>query len=100
MENFIKVTLTSAIPVGQGKCVEVEGKRIAIFNVDGSYYAIDAVCPHRGAPLGEGELNGTTVTCPWHGWEYDVTTGANFDTGVSQEKFEVKVEGSHILVAV
>ena len=101
MANFVKVAQTDEIPAGQGKCVEVEGKRIAIFNVDGAFYALDDVCPHQGGPLGEGELMGTTVTCPWHGWEYDVTTGINlFDTDVKQDQFEVKVEGDDILVAV
>ncbi len=101
MANFVKVAQTSEIPAGQGKCVEVAGKRIAIFNVDGTYYAIDDVCPHQGGPLGEGELNGKIVTCPWHGWEYDVTTGTNCDDPeVRQEQFPVKVEGNDILVAV
>jgi len=101
MANFVKVAQTSEIPSGQGKCVEVDGKRIAIFNVDGSYYAIDDVCPHQGGPLGEGELNGKVVTCPWHGWEYDVSTGVNSDDPeVKQEQFEVKVDGDDILVAV
>jgi NAD(P)H-dependent nitrite reductase small subunit len=101
MANFVKVAQTSEIPSGQGKCVEVDGKRIAIFNVDGSYYAIDDVCPHQGGPLSEGELGGTVVTCPWHGWEYDVSTGVNSDDPeVKQEQFEVKVDGDDILVAV
>ena len=101
MANFVKVAQTNEIPAGQGKCVEVEGKRIAIFNVDGTYYAIDDVCPHQGGPLGEGELNGTIVTCPWHGWEYDVTSGINtFDTELKQEQFQVKVDGNDILVAL
>ena len=101
MANFVKVAQTSEIPAGQGKCIEVEGKRIAVFNVDGTYYAIDDVCPHQGGPLGEGELAGTVVTCPWHGWEYDITTGVNQDdSDVVQEKFAVRVDGSDILVAV
>ena len=101
MTNFVKVAQTSEIPAGQGKCIEVEGKRIAVFNVDGTYYAIDDVCPHQGGPLGEGELAGTVVTCPWHGWEYDITTGVNQDDPeVVQEKFAVRVDGSDILVAV
>ena len=101
MANFVKVAQTSEIPAGQGKCVEVEGKRIAIFNVDDTYYAIDDVCPHQGGPLSEGELGGTVVTCPWHGWEYDITTGVNRDdSDVVQEKFEVMVDGNDILVAV
>ena len=49
----------------------------ALFNVDGGFYAINDVCGHRGGPLGEGELDGKTVICPWHGWRWDVTTGAN-----------------------
>ena len=101
MANFVKVAQTSEIPAGQGKCVEVEGRRLAIFNVDGSYYAIDDVCQHQGGPLGEGELNGKIVTCPWHGWEYDVTNGINtFDTELKQEQFQVKVDGNDILVAL
>ena len=101
MADFVKVAKTSEIPAGQGKCVEVEGRRIAIFNVDGSYYAIDDVCQHQGGPLGEGELSGKIVTCPWHGWEYDVTNGINtFDTDLKQEQFEVKVDGNDILVAL
>ena len=101
MANFVKVAQTSEIPAGQGKCVEVEGRRLAIFNVDGSYYAIDDVCQHQGGPLGEGELSGKIVTCPWHGWEYDVTNGINtFDTDLKQEQFEVKVDGNDILVAL
>jgi len=101
MADFVKVAQTSEIPAGQGKCVEVEGRRLAIFNVDGSYYAIDDVCQHQGGPLGEGELNGKIVTCPWHGWEYDVTNGINtFDTDLKQEQFQVKVDGNDILVAL
>ena len=101
MADFVKVAKTSEIPAGQGKCVEVEGRRLAIFNVDGSYYAIDDVCQHQGGPLGEGELSGKIVTCPWHGWEYDVTNGINtFDTDLKQEQFEVKVDGNDILVAL
>jgi len=99
MANFVKIAQTSEIPAGQGKCVEVDGKRIAIFNVDGAFYAVDDVCKHQGGPLGEGELNGKIVTCPWHGWEYDVTTGINtFDTDLKQDQFEVQVNGNDILV--
>ncbi len=101
MANFVKVAQISEIPAGQGKCIEVEGKRIAVFNVDGTYYAIDDVCPHQGGSLSEGELAGTVVTCPWHGWEYDITTGVNRDdSDVAQEKFAVMVDGNDILVAV
>ncbi len=101
MPEFRKVADKSEIAVGQCKTVEVDGKRIAIFNVDGEYYAIDDSCAHQGGPLGEGELDGTIVTCPWHAWMYDVTTGLNVDDPeLAVAKYEVRVEGTSILVAV
>ncbi|MBI2461390.1 MAG: Rieske 2Fe-2S domain-containing protein, partial [Candidatus Rokubacteria bacterium] len=77
MGKLAKVAEIADLAPGQGRVVEVEGKAIALFNVDGAFYAIDNTCLHRGGPLGEGELDGAVVTCPWHGWCYDVTTGAN-----------------------
>ena len=62
---------------GTGTSVDAGGRTLALFNVDGALYAVDNTCPHRGGPLGEGDLDGTVVTCPWHGWRYDVTTGAH-----------------------
>ena len=101
MMTFTKVATKSDIPKGAGKAVEVGGKTIAIFNCDGTFYAIDNTCKHRGGPLGEGMLGGTSVTCPWHGWEYDVTTGAcAMDASIKVQKYDVKVEGDDILVAV
>jgi NAD(P)H-dependent nitrite reductase small subunit len=101
MANFVKVAQLSDIPAGQGKCVEVGDKRIALFNLEGTVYALDDVCPHQGGPISEGECEGKVVTCPWHGWEFDVETGVNRDdSDVALEKFEVKVEGNDVLVAV
>ena len=72
-----KVTLcrTDQLKPGQGAQVEVEGRMIAVFNVDGQYYAIGGECTHQGGPLGEGELDDTRVTCPWHGSQFDVASG-------------------------
>ena len=99
--TLTKVAKTSEIPAGSGKVVEVGGKAIAVFNCDGAFYATDNTCKHRGGPLGEGMLAGTTVTCPWHGWEYDVTSGAcSMDASIKVQTFDVKVEGDDILVAV
>ena len=75
MAGFIKVAKVADLPEGSGKLIEAGGKQIALFNAGGKFFAIDNACKHRGGPLAEGELEGTTVTCPWHGWEYDVTTG-------------------------
>ena len=68
---------------------------LAISNVDGKFYAIDNTCLHRGGPLAQGELKGKTVTCPWHGWQYDVTTGkvtGNPAVGVACYSLEVRGE--------
>jgi nitrite reductase (NADH) small subunit len=101
MANFVHVATTAEIPAGQGKTVEVNGKKIAVFNCDGAFYAIDDTCKHRGGPLGEGELDGTTVTCPWHGWTYDVTTGISpDDADCAVDSYEVKVDGDNVLIGV
>ena len=80
----------------------MEGRRIALFNIGGTYYAIDDTCTHRGGPLSEGEVEGTTVTCPWHGASYDVTTGKVLGppapAGVA--RYNVQVDGSDIKVEV
>ena len=101
MANFVRVAATSDIPAGQGKTIEVNGKTIAVFNCDGAFYAIDNTCKHQGGPLGEGELEGNTVICPWHGWTYDVTTGVSpDDADCAVDRYEVKVEGDSVLVDV
>ena len=101
MAQFVKVARVSEIPSGQGISVEVGGRQVAVFNVDGAFHALDGVCQHQGGPLGEGELSGTVVTCPWHGWEYDVTTGTNtLDSDVRVDTFEVRLDGDDILVKV
>lgn len=63
------------IPEGQIREFRVNGKAVAIANVAGKLFAINSVCLHHGGPLGEGDLEGSVVSCPWHGWQYDVTTG-------------------------
>ena len=90
---------TSEIPQGEGRCFEVEGRSIAVFEVGGQYHAIDNVCPHRGGPLADGPLNGTTVICPWHGWGFDCTTGqSTLSPTVGVQTFAVTVEGTTLHV--
>jgi len=99
MAKVVKVADVTDLSPGQGKVVHVEGQDIALFNVDGAIHAIHNTCLHRGGPLGQGELEGTTVTCPWHGWQYDVTTGNNIrNQTVKVASFPVKVDGSDVLV--
>lgn len=98
---FVKVAKASEVPAGTGKVIDAGGKPIAVFNCDGTFYAIDNTCAHRGGPLAEGSLSGTTVACPWHGWEYDVKTGACLlDASITLKSYPVKLEGDDILVSV
>src|SRR5215813_11380692 len=96
-----RVAARADVPEGTGKTVDVNGKKLALFNVGGKFYALDSECKHRGGPLGEGELSGTIVSCPWHAWEYDVTTGKNLDDeNVRVGCYSVKLEGDDVIVEV
>jgi nitrite reductase (NADH) small subunit/3-phenylpropionate/trans-cinnamate dioxygenase ferredoxin subunit len=101
MPQLTKVASKSDIPPGTAKVVEIGGKAVALFNCDGQFYAIENACKHRGGPLAEGSVSGTSVTCPWHGWEYDVTSGAcQMDPSISVQTFPVAVQGDDLLVSV
>jgi nitrite reductase/ring-hydroxylating ferredoxin subunit len=93
----------SEIPAGQGRTFEVAGRQIALFHVGGEsgsrFHAMDNQCPHRGGPLGDGPLTGTTVTCPWHGWQFDCTTGKSTrNASVCVASFPAGVDGSSVYV--
>ncbi len=100
MAEFVKVASVSEIPPGQGKTIEVAGEKLALFNVGGTFFAIDDICAHMGANLADGSLEDKVITCPWHGWKYDVTSGiCSDDPSVKQRCFQVKVDGADILVS-
>jgi nitrite reductase/ring-hydroxylating ferredoxin subunit len=83
--------------------IEVGGRSIALFNVNGQFYALDNTCMHRGGPLGEGfvDRNNLTVQCPWHGWIYSLASGASpINSMAKVETFEVQVEGDELRVAL
>ncbi|MBI3471605.1 MAG: non-heme iron oxygenase ferredoxin subunit [Candidatus Solibacter usitatus] len=102
MATYIRVARASELPSGQGKLVEAGGKKIALFNIEGTFYALDDTCTHRGGPLSEGALEGNEVTCPWHGAVFDVTTGnvlgAPAPRGVAS--YPVRVQGDDIEVEI
>jgi nitrite reductase/ring-hydroxylating ferredoxin subunit len=99
--QFLKAARRGDIPEGTGKIVEIGGCTLALFHANGQFYAIDNRCRHQGGPLGDGEVYGTRVVCPWHGWEYDFSTGCNVDDPSMKLKcFAVELDGEDILVEV
>jgi nitrite reductase (NADH) small subunit/3-phenylpropionate/trans-cinnamate dioxygenase ferredoxin subunit len=87
------------VPPGEVRVVDADGKSLAVFNVDGVYHVIDNDCPHRGGPLGDGDLDGEIVACPWHGWRWDVTTGANVNNpAVRVACYPVSLERDQLFV--
>tara|TARA_Y100000310_G_scaffold60623_1_gene55943 strand:+ start:1560 stop:1865 length:306 start_codon:yes stop_codon:yes gene_type:complete len=97
--DFVTVANVNDVKERKGKVVEANGKTIALFNVDGKIYAIDNTCVHAGGPLGEGTCEGNVVTCPWHGWKFDVTTGISpVNPQAKVDTFEVQIEGEEVKV--
>lgn len=102
MANLIEVAKINEIKPGEGKLIEVEDHEIALFNCEGSYYAIDNTCTHQGGPLCEGDLEGNKVICPWHGAEFDVKTG-NVVAPPAEESvksYRVEVDGDSIKIEI
>ncbi len=98
-QSRVKVARAADIEPGQGRVVEAGGRTLALFNIEGRLYAIDNTCLHRGGPLGEGDLDGRVVTCPWHAWRWDVTTGANVNNpAVKVACIPVSVEAGEVFV--
>lgn len=98
--EFITVAKKDDLKPGECKVIEVNDKQVALHNVDGEFFATSNTCLHQGGPLGEGMLEGNIVTCPWHGWKYDVKTGVSPENAqVKVETFEVKVENDEVKIA-
>ncbi len=102
MADYVKVAKANEIEPNYGKLVEVQGKKFALFNVDGKFYAIDNTCTHRGGPLSEGDLRGDEVTCPWHGSRFNVKTGSVLTPPARQgvKIFPVRVTGDDVEVEI
>jgi 3-phenylpropionate/trans-cinnamate dioxygenase ferredoxin component len=90
------------VPEGRGATVELlEGTELALYHVNGQFYAIENFCPHKGAPLAEGQLCGAVVECDWHGWRFDLRTGACLNHPHSSvEAYEVSIEDGWIKIAI
>ncbi len=102
MGKLVKVAQVSEIPPGGSKGVEIEGKTVALFNLGGTFYAIDDACTHVGGSLSEGTLNGEEVECPWHGAHFNVKTGAVCSppaaSGVAA--YRVQVNGADVEIEI
>ncbi len=102
MPKFIKVATTEELADQQAKVVELEGEKIALFRVDGAFYAMSDTCTHRGGPLSEGTVEGTEVTCPWHGAKFDLRTGAVLGPPARQgvRGYPARVTGTDVEIEV
>jgi 3-phenylpropionate/trans-cinnamate dioxygenase ferredoxin component len=97
---FTRVATVAEVAPGKAKQVTVNGRKVGLYCVNGSYYAIDDTCTHRGAPLSEGDCEGSVVVCPWHGAQFDVTNGSFLCPPASKgvASYTVQVVGDEIQV--
>lgn len=101
MNPFVKVSTLAEVQPGTSKTCMVNGKEVGIYNVEGKIYACENTCFHQGAPLADGRLDGTVITCPWHSWKYDITNGkCTRDDSITIKTYQVKVEDDNILVQI
>jgi nitrite reductase (NADH) small subunit len=100
MHDF-EIGSADAIPAGSGRMFQIGQQYVYVANIGGRYHAIDAVCPHRAAMLGQGPLHGSVLTCPWHQWQFDVTTGKGITNPLSSVRtFPVSVRDGVLCVTV
>lgn len=101
MPGKVKVAKLADVPAGRGLTVQVEGRALALFRIGANVHAIENTCRHRGGPLAEGVLNDKVVACPWHGWRFDVTSGADLTNPAAPVgSFPVSIEGEDVYVTV
>lgn len=101
MGNRLPVCRKDELEPGRFRCIEVRGNRVLLYNVSGHLYATSATCAHMGGPLDEGLFEEGVVTCPWHGWQFDVRTGESiYDPGRRVATYPVTVVGDDVLVEV
>ncbi|MBP86499.1 MAG: ferredoxin [Planctomycetaceae bacterium] len=99
MSKWIRIASIDDCPPGTACELVVEDRIIALYNIDGTFHALDGICPHQGGPLGKGTLTGCVVTCPWHGWQFDVTTGQHqTSASLRHAPFAVKVDNDAVWV--
>lgn len=99
MNEFVSVGQVDEFIPGQGKMVTVNGRHVALFRLGDEFFALDNMCLHRGGPLCEGPIARDVVTCPWHGWSYEIRTGTMVqDPRVGVSKHDVRVDDGRLSV--
>ena len=96
---FVRTVKVDEVPPGTVRELQVEGKAVALANIDGKFYAVNNTCLHRGGPLGQGLLEGKVLTCPWHGWQFDATNGrALQNPAAAVDCYPTEVRGGDVFV--
>lgn len=91
----------ASLAVGESAEVVADGRIFAVFNVAGTFHVLDGICPHAGGPLGKGMLRGSVVTCPWHGWQFNVETGQHcLNQRLCQKRYEARVEDGRVVAEI
>lgn len=99
MPQWVAIARADDCPPGTSLELVAGDQIVALFNVEGTFFALDGVCPHQGGPLGRGCLSGAIVTCPWHGWQFDVRSGQHqLSPKLKQPGFEVRVDDGWVWV--
>jgi len=99
-DDFVPVASLESVPPGQSLGVQVDGREVALFNAGGTIYALENYCPHQGAPLVGGWIDGTTVTCAWHAWCFNLTDGTmTLGSFAKAAPYDVRVEDGRISVS-
>ncbi|HEY6605355.1 MAG TPA: Rieske 2Fe-2S domain-containing protein [Gaiellaceae bacterium] len=99
--GFVTVARVEDVPPGTIRSFEVDDEEIAVAHCDSGFYVVQGHCLHLKGPLGKGHLEGCVLTCPWHGWQYDVRTGQNeFDLAIQLRTYDVQVEDGELRVRV
>lgn len=99
MPNLIAIAKTADIPENEGRAFPMGDRMIAVFQVEGKFYAMDDFCPHQGASLSAGWIHDGCVACPWHAWRFQLTDGTWMDNPkIKTETYPVTIQGDDIFV--
>ncbi len=98
--TLVKICTLSEVKEKGRKLIEFNEQKIILFFIKGEVYAVNALCPHRGGPLEEGELNEYEVTCPWHGFSFDLKTGESFMTSSKIKVYKTKLDGDNLFIEI